>query len=69
VPLVPVDHEFEAQSMKGNEQVLKARVIESPVDAIEFGYPVTAGSAAALATTTSAARTTAMTPSPFVPAF
>jgi hypothetical protein len=35
--LVPVDHEFGRQSMKGNTHVLKARVIESPVDAIELG--------------------------------
>jgi hypothetical protein len=35
--LVPVDHEFCGQSMYGNEQVLKARVIESPVEASEPG--------------------------------
>jgi hypothetical protein len=35
--LVPVDHELDGQSMKGNVHVLKARVIESPVDAIELG--------------------------------
>ena len=34
---VPVDHEFDGQSTYGNQQVLKARVIESPVDAIELG--------------------------------
>jgi hypothetical protein len=35
--LVPVDHEFAGQSVNGKEHVLKARVIESPVDAIELG--------------------------------
>jgi hypothetical protein len=65
VLLVPVDHEFAAQSVKGNVHVLKARVIESPVDAIEFGYPVTAGAAAAPETATSAKTTNAMTPRPF----
>jgi hypothetical protein len=37
VLLVPVDHELAGQSMNGNEHVLNARVIESPVDAIELG--------------------------------
>jgi hypothetical protein len=46
--LVPVDHELAGQSTYGNQHVLYARVIESPVDAIEFGYPVFAGSADAL---------------------
>jgi hypothetical protein len=35
--LVPVDHEFAGQSVKGKEHVLKARVIESPLEAIELG--------------------------------
>src|SRR5215208_7765330 len=35
--LVPVDHEFATQSMNGKAHVLNARVIESPVEAIELG--------------------------------
>jgi len=35
--LEPVDQEFCGQSTNGNEHVLNARVIESPVDAIELG--------------------------------
>jgi hypothetical protein len=37
VALDPVDHEFEGQSTNGNAHVLNARVIESPVDAIDAG--------------------------------
>jgi hypothetical protein len=36
--LVPVDHELAGASIKGNQEVLKARVIESPVEAIELGH-------------------------------
>jgi hypothetical protein len=39
VELVPVDHEYCGQSVRKhpNQVASKARVIESPVDAIEFG--------------------------------
>jgi hypothetical protein len=36
---VPVDHEFAGASVKAIVPVLYARVIESPVDAIEAGHP------------------------------
>jgi len=38
-----VDHELAGESVKGKLPVLKARVIESPVEAIESGYPAIAG--------------------------
>jgi hypothetical protein len=56
VLLEPVDHEFEGQSENGSQPVLYARVIESPVDAIEFGY------AAEAAGTTTSATAAARTP-------
>ena len=34
---VPVDHDAAGQSTYGNQQSLNARVIESPVEAIELG--------------------------------
>ena len=49
------------QSRNGNAHVLNARVIESPVDAIELGYPTFAGSAAAVATAIPAATTATTT--------
>jgi hypothetical protein len=36
-PLDPVAHELGGQSTNGRNPVLKARVIESPVDATELG--------------------------------
>jgi len=38
--LVPVDQELAGASVKGEEPVLKARVIESPVEAMESGQPL-----------------------------
>lgn len=40
---MPVDQELSGRSENGNVPVLYARVMESPVAAIEFGYPVRFG--------------------------
>ena len=40
---MPVDQEFPGASVSGTPPVLNARVIESPSEAMEFGYPVRFG--------------------------
>ena len=53
---MPVDHEAAGQSIYGNQQSLNARVIESPVDAIEFGYAPWADAVRANANTTASGK-------------
>src|SRR6266700_7011844 len=61
-PSLPVDHDRAGQSTYGNEQSLKARVIESPVEAMEAGCGVESAltaAGAAMATRTSNAKSAA----------
>ena len=62
VALEPVDHEFRGQSTYGKVQVLKARVIESPVPDMDLGNGRAADTGIAASRTIRMARTRLMAP-------